>query len=95
MTDWPFDQAPNVAAITCASVVDGSPILLVIHYSEDHSSGFLDGGAFDVANGKVIRMGTAMKLDPTIAEVSDLPPGWVASRRAVGGAWTREPDPDV
>ena len=25
-------------------------------------------------------MGTAMKLDPTIAEVSDLPPGWVASR---------------
>ena len=95
MTDWPFDQAPNVAAITSAGVLDGLPVLLVVHYSEDDSWAFLDGGDFDAANGKVIGMGTAMKLDPTIAEVSDLPPGWVANRPAVGEVWTREPDPDV
>jgi len=35
--DRPFDQARNVAAISDASVLDGAPILMVVHYSEDHS----------------------------------------------------------
>jgi hypothetical protein len=93
--DWPFDQAENVAAITNAPVLSGAPILLVVHYSEDHSWAFLDGGAFEVSDGRVIGMGTAMREDPTIAEVADLAPGWVARRTAVGQPWVREADPDV
>ena len=42
--DWPFDQAPNVAAITTRQVLDeGLPILRVTHYSDDHSWGFVCG----------------------------------------------------
>ncbi|MGH9968902.1 MAG: hypothetical protein ACREBG_14035 [Pyrinomonadaceae bacterium] len=42
--DWPFDQAPNVAAITTRQVIEsGSPILLVTHYEDDHSWAFLCG----------------------------------------------------
>jgi hypothetical protein len=93
--DWPFDQAPNVAAITSEAVLAGSPILLVVHYSEDDSWAFLDGDDFEVAKGRVVGMGTALNLDPSVAEVADLSPGWVARRRSIGDAWIREADPDV
>jgi len=93
--DWPFDQAPNVAAITNAAVLGGAPILLVVHYSEDESWAFLDGAAFDVSDGRVIGMGEALQKDPSLASVGDLPPGWIARRMQSGGAWSRERDPDV
>jgi hypothetical protein len=94
--DWPFDQAPNVAAISDAAVVvDDSPILLVVHYSDDHSWAFLSGGHFDVAHGKVIGMGTALRMDPSLRTIADLPPGWTATRDRVNGVWKRLADPDV
>jgi hypothetical protein len=38
--NWPFDQGPNVAAITTRQVLDnGLPILGVTHYSDDHAWG--------------------------------------------------------
>ena len=98
MTDseeWPFDQASNVVAVSDASVVGGAPILLVVHYSEDHSWAFLSGASFDVAHGKLIGMGTALGLDPTLRSIADLPPGWTASRARVGDAWDRRVDPDA
>jgi hypothetical protein len=93
--DWPFDQARNVAAISDALVVGGAPILLVVHYSEDDSWAFLSGRASLPEEGKVIGMGTALRLDPTLRSIADLPPGWVATREQVGGPWERRADPDV
>jgi hypothetical protein len=93
--EWPFDQPRNVAAISDASVVNGAPILFVVHYSEDDSWAFLSGAAFDVAQGKVIGMGTALGLDPTLRSIADLPPEWTASRTRVGDPWVRCADPDV
>ncbi|MGE0455673.1 MAG: hypothetical protein AB7O37_13775 [Vicinamibacteria bacterium] len=95
MDDWPFDQAPDVAAITSAAVLDGSPILLVVHYSEDDSWAFLEGDHFEATDGRVIGMKTAIGIDPTLAGIADLSPGWVARRDFVGGSWTREADPSV
>jgi hypothetical protein len=93
---WPFDQARNVAAVSDALVVNRSaPILRVIHYSEDHSWAFLSGAPFEVENGKLIGMGTALGLDPTLRSIADLPPGWSATRMGVGDEWVRQPDPDV
>ncbi len=93
--EWPFDQAPNVAAITTRQVIeDGLPILTVVHYSDDHSWAFLCGTSNATEDGRVIGMGTAMKLDPTLASIADLPPGYSASRSAVGQAWTRQQDKD-
>lgn len=95
MEDWPFDQAPNVAAITTRQVLqDGLPILSVVHYSEDHSWAFVCGTSNAVEDGRVIGMGTALKIDPTLASIADLAPGWHASRAAVGQPWTRRPNPD-
>jgi hypothetical protein len=96
LRDWPFDQAPNVAAVSDASVLDDrAPILLVVHYSDDDSWGFFSGQPFTVERGKVIGMGTALRLDPTLRTIADLPSGWTATRVAPAAPWTRQPDPDV
>lgn len=93
---WPFDQAPNVAAISDTAVVEGNaPILLVVHYSDDHSWAFLSGRQFTTDQGKIIGMGTALRLDPTLSSVADLPPGWTATRNLVGSQWLRHPDPEI
>jgi hypothetical protein len=94
--EWPFDQARNVAAVSDASVVTRTaPILLVIHYSEDHSWAFLSGAPFQVQDGKLIGMGTALGLDPTLRSIANLPPGWVARRSRVGSEWVRQQDPEM
>jgi hypothetical protein len=87
---WPFDQAPNVAAITTQQVLDGKPILRVVHYEDDHSWAFTCGTTNDEADGRVISMEQAVDLDSTIKEVAGLLPGWRAWRSAAGGTWQRE-----
>ena len=88
---WPFDQAPNVAAVTTVGVLRGLPILVVQHYSDDHSWAFLCGTTGKEEDGRVIGMGKALELDPALRDVADLPPGWVARRESVDGEWVREP----
>ena len=42
--EWPFDQAPNVASITTAGVIERRlPVLVVQHYEDDHTWAFLCG----------------------------------------------------
>jgi len=49
---WPFNQAPNVAAIATVKVLEhGSPILVVIHYADDPSWAFLCGAVRQHADG--------------------------------------------
>ena len=87
---WPFDQAPNVAAVTTRQVVEQQfPILCVTHYSEDHSWGFVCGTTDETDDGRVIAMREALEIDPSLEDVADLPPGWTARRDQVGGIWQR------
>jgi len=91
-TDWPFDQAPNVAAITTRQVLDdGLPILVVTH-SDDHDWAFVCGTTNKVEDGRVIGMGEALEIDPTLRSIADLPPGWTARRDRVGAPWHRRLD---
>lgn len=94
MDTWPFDQAPNVAAVTCQNVIDGAPILLVVHYSDDHSWAFLDGLDFDASEGLLVAMKEVVALDPSIASIANLPPGWVARRKSTVSPWVSAFDPD-
>lgn len=88
--EWPFDQEPNVAAITTRQVLDlNLPVLVVTHYDDDHSWGFVCGTTDDVADGRVICMAEALEIDGTLRDVADLPPGWSARRDAQGSAWVR------
>jgi len=88
--DWPFDQAPHVAAVTTRQVIEQRlPILRVTHYSDDDSWGFVCGTTDATEDGRVIAMREALEFDPTLREIADLPPGWTARRERVGGIWLR------
>jgi hypothetical protein len=93
--EWPFDQAPNVAAITTVNVLESrAPILVVLHYGDDDSWAFLCGLTNDEADGRVIGMGEALRRDPTLREVAGLRPGWKATRPDATSGWTFVPNPD-
>lgn len=90
---WLFDQAPNVAAVTSTHITkDGCPILLVTHYEDDHSWGFQSGKPVSMADAQVVGMSEIVRLDSTLFEIADLPPGWSAERDTVGGEWRRYKD---
>jgi hypothetical protein len=99
MTDadqWPFDQAENVMAVSDAAVFgEGAPVLLVIHYSEDHSWAFLSGRPFAVESGKLVLMRNVLRHDPSLRSVADLKPGWTATRAQVGEPWVYRADPEM
>jgi hypothetical protein len=91
MKEWPFDQAPNVAAICTRQVIEENfPILRVAHYSDDDSWAFTCGTTSYSEDIRIVSMGQALQLDPTIGEVASLVPGWGASRTAFGGIWSKE-----
>ncbi|HEU4343278.1 MAG TPA: hypothetical protein VFU31_17140 [Candidatus Binatia bacterium] len=93
---WPFDQAENVAAITTKQVLEqGFPVLRVVHYSDDHSWAFTCGTTDDPKDAKVVGMGQIVAMDDTLREIADLPVGWGASRKKVGGPWQRRKDSEL
>lgn len=92
--NWPFDQPPNAAAITLRSIVSGgAPILHVTHDSDDHGWQFLGAEDADAANACIAGMGEILAMDPSVAEVADLPPGWHAWRSSSSSPWSRAPNP--
>ena len=92
MEDWPFDEPENVTAITTRQVIeDGLPILCVVHYAHNHLWAFTCGTTSATEDGRVISMGAALAIDPTLRSVADLPTGYCAYREAVGAPWAREP----
>ena len=90
--DWKFDQAPDVACITCRAVMAGYPILVVTHYEDDHSWSFMDGTPIDMTATLMVAMSEVAVRHPDIDEISSLPPGWSATRVVVGGPWSKQQD---
>jgi hypothetical protein len=89
--DWPFDQAPETAAIVTRAVLDGGPILLVSHDEDDEGWQFLDGDAPDESEARIISMRQALDRDPSLRLIADLPVGWVAWRDSPADPWSRQP----
>ena len=93
MPDWPFDQPPNTASITLRRIAIPEPgeaprpILYVSHDRDGWQ--FLDGGPVTMDDAAVVGMGAMLRLDPTLAQVADLPRGWIATRPAQDAEWTR------
>ena len=92
---WPFDQPRNCATLTMRQILDGSePILLVAHDADDHVWQFIGTSDASVIDGRIVCLQEIVKLDPTVLDVADLPPGWQAIREEVGGEWTRRQCPE-
>ena len=90
---WPFADPENAAAFTTTRVLEmGFPILLVSHDLEGDWQ-FLCGTTTDIDHCKLICLGCALKRDSSIAELADLPVGWMAERDDVNSPWDRYPRP--
>ena len=88
--NWPFDQAPHVAAITTRQVVDlHFPIRQVTHYFDDHSWAFMCGTTAEVDDYRAIHMGHVLSLDEGLRDIADLQPGWSAWRESGTAPWQR------
>ena len=93
---WPFDQTRSTATVTAEAVTNGSkPILLVIHYSDDHSWAFLTGEDFSMDDAQLVALHEIVDLDPTVRSIADLRPGWSAERTAVGDEWRTYEDKEI
>jgi hypothetical protein len=88
---WRFADAPNTATFTTNVVLAGAPILRVYHdYDGDwqfHGAAKHQATADD---GRIVSLGIMISLDPSLAELHDLPYGWRATRRSVKSPWTRK-----
>ena len=90
---WPFDQEPDVAAITTRQVLEGTqPIRQVVHYGDDHSWAFTCGTTDKQDDLKVVHLEHLVALDATIRSIAGLEPGWTAWREGVGKPWTISPE---
>ena len=86
---WPFDQPRNAATISTNPVFrDDLPILFAQHFEDDHSWVFSCGTTSEPENALLISMNSAFGHDPTIAMISDLPPGWSADRTDIHSPWS-------
>lgn len=96
LADWPFDQPPSCGVLTLRQVLDGEePILAVFHDADDHGWQFIGSSDASEDDAKLVALSRMLELDPTIREVADLQPGWVAFRDRPGSPWRRQrTDPD-
>ena len=72
---------------------EAQPILLVSH--EDDEGGSLwqfhsGDGDYDEAKMQLVRLDTIFKFDPEIYRVSDLPLGYIATRKSKNDKWVYE-----
>ena len=95
MDAWPFDQPPSAQAVTTQAVLDGAPILIVVHYSDDNTWAFLEPQSLDPDESRVVSMGAIVRLHPSIASIAELPPGWLATRATAATPWVRAADPEI
>ena len=88
--DWPFEDSPNVATITTASIMDGSSwIALVSHDEDDGCWQFIGPRGPDEEPAKLVGLRRVLERDPTIGELADLPLGWRAWWAGPASPWER------
>jgi len=90
MKSWPFADPRNVAVFTQREVFQGQPILRVAHDDEDGAWQFLAHDVSGDAQPMIVALEEIVKLDPSVAELADLPLGWCAVRKDRAAAWCRK-----
>ena len=93
VSDWPFDDPPNVATFTVRQIMkDGLPILFVRR--DDDGWQFLTGSAVTMRDAMLVGLKEIVSRDPSVADLADLDVGWQAWRERAGAPWVREPSPE-
>lgn len=87
--DFKFREERNVAVFTTRQVLEGLPILRVIH-EKDGEWQFLCDTTYDADDLKIVALEELTKRDPTINELFQLNYGWQARRIVEAAEWQVE-----
>lgn len=91
--EWPFEDPPNAAVFTTSDVIfEKRPVLWAWHDAEDGDWQFHAGFDVNPDTAVVLSLREMIALDPAIAELADLPEGWVAWREDRDTPWQRKPE---
>lgn len=94
MIGWKFKEPPNLAVLTTWQVLNQvSWIARVSHDADDGGWQFHGPGSRTESDAAVVSLRSIVELDPSVAEVADLPVGWCAFRDAPTAPWCREKKP--
>ncbi len=86
---FPFEDAPNMATITCCHVIDREkPILYVSHDADDGMWQFLCGEVHEPEDAKIVSLYKIFDMDNTVGALYKMPCGYCAERAAVTEGWT-------
>ena len=89
--EFKFKEKRNVAVYTLRQIFDfNKPILLVSHNIEDGAWQFLTGEAASIEDAMIVGLDEIVKHDQSLNELFDLPKGWEAKRKYIGGKWARK-----
>lgn len=85
---WDSDAVP--ALVTTAAIAQGkSPVLWVVHDKYPYGWALYDGSNILGQRPVAITKEDALRLDPSLADIEDLPVGWQARRNSVTDEWAR------
>lgn len=87
-----FDLPDEAMVITSTYVTrDGFPVLQVTHEVDEGEEDWqfhCGNGDYSTSRMQLVRLGTILKMDPTLTEVADLPVGYVARRASPDQPWS-------
>jgi hypothetical protein len=89
--EWPFDSPPDAACVTVKAIVEGArPVLMATRDTDDGAWQFLTGDAFDKQEAMRVSLRSMVERDPTLRQLADMQPGWMAWRSHRDAPWTRQ-----
>lgn len=86
--EYPFNDAPNTAAIICCYILEReAPILYVSHDEEDGMWQFLCGKVHEADEARLVSLNEVFEIDSSIGVLKDMPCGYYAERDTQGDDW--------
>jgi len=89
VSGWPFKDPPDTTSLTSVYVLRGEPICYVYRDWDDGTWQFLPNRITDTEDGRVVALSEMVKMDPSLIELADLQPGWMAERNGNCDSWVR------
>jgi len=89
-TNWAFREEPSASVVTQKKIAEGDlPILYAFRDSVDGQWIFLADEKSGGDEVLVLTLHEIVKIDASVKQISDLPPGWKAWREAKNKQWNR------
>jgi hypothetical protein len=92
-----FDISPNTMVVTSVYVTQQAHPILCVSHEDDAEEGIIwqfhcGNGDYDMAKMQLVRLETILRIDPSVAEVADMPVGHAARRASKNDPWRIRPE---